>query len=130
MRNTLFGPQPKITLLDDDALCSFARHFQKKPERFLIIDVRDRNEQQERIAGSLNLPREEIANWSFSEKDRNKTVVIHCKSGRRTAFPETIAAILSLGFKAVYSMAGGIEQWKRLGFDVESSSKKLELSPR
>jgi rhodanese-related sulfurtransferase len=42
---------------------------------------------------------------------KNRTVLIYCKSGRRSA--ETLAMMKSLGFKSAYNMLGGFDAWSK-----------------
>jgi rhodanese-related sulfurtransferase len=108
-----------VKLLNDTDVAALIKRFNKHPDQYVIIDVRDRDEYDaEHIAGSCNIPRNELEQWQFSENDKHKIAVMHCKSGRRTAFPETIEGILSRNFKETYSMEGGIDQWKRLGGEL------------
>lgn len=48
--------------------------------------------------------------------DRNKTYLVYCRSGNRSA---SASAILEeLGFKDVYNMTGGIQDWEDQGLPV------------
>ena len=78
----------------------------------VVIDVRTREEfAGGRIPGALLLPYDEIdakrASRIIPAKD--STVIVYCRSGRRSAIAaETLA---SLGYTSVWDL-GGIHQWK------------------
>lgn len=42
---------------------------------------------------------------------KDKTVLIYCKSGRRSA--ETLAMMKALGFSSAYNMLGGFDAWSK-----------------
>lgn len=42
---------------------------------------------------------------------KDRTLLIYCKSGRRSA--ETLAMMKSLGFKSAYNMLGGFDAWSK-----------------
>jgi len=59
----------------------------------------------------------------FKEKvkrlDKNKPVYLYCKSGMRS---DKAAKILKeMGFKEIYTMKGGIDLWKKKGFELDKS---------
>lgn len=105
----------KIQYLDDVGLKSrFSDGVSN--DNTVIIDVRAPSEAMvERIAGSVNIPLDEIPQCDKSQF-ADKTLVFHCKGGVRTrnnqALLEQFASLES------YSMDGGIEQWKNCGFKV------------
>ena len=46
--------------------------------------------------------------------DRNKPVIVHCRSGGRST--ESLEIFQELGFKNVYHLDGGIMAWEKAGF--------------
>jgi adenylyltransferase/sulfurtransferase len=123
------GPSPTVTsLIDYEGFCGVPAHdrseappreksaveiaaMRARGEAFLLLDVREPGEfAKARIEGAQLLPlgeiearAEELAKW------RDGTVVVHCKTGRRSA--KACAMLAALGFRDVWNLAGGIEAW-------------------
>lgn len=82
----------------------------------LLLDVRTPAEFAERhVEGAVNIPVEEIAaRVSEVEKlaggDKNKPIVVYCKSGRRAA--QAKKALMEAGFLQVTNL-GGLSDWDR-----------------
>jgi adenylyltransferase/sulfurtransferase len=75
----------------------------------LILDVRNPEEIDIcRIAGSTVVPLPDLAN-RLSELDPNRPMVVHCKSGVRSA--KAIALLKSAGFSKLRNLKGGILAW-------------------
>jgi len=75
----------------------------------LLLDVRTKEEYDSgHIAGSVLMPFDAIK-VSFVEADRNRPIVVYCRSGRRSSIAaETLA---EMGYTDV-SDFGGIDNWK------------------
>jgi adenylyltransferase/sulfurtransferase len=124
------GPAPTVTsLIDYEGFCGVPAHdrgeaalpreksatevavMRARGETFLLLDVREPDEfEKAHIDGARLLPlgdlearAEELDRW------REGTVVVHCKSGRRSA--KACATLAALGFRDVWNLAGGIEAW-------------------
>lgn len=87
---------------------------------FVLLDVRRPEEyNQEHIKGAVNI---NFLSSEFKEKishlDKNKTYLLYCRSGHRSSL--ALNVFLNLGFKKVYSVKGGIIQWKNKGFPTTS----------
>ena len=85
----------------------------------VILDVRTPHEyQMGHLAGSFNL---DINAPDFSERikalDRNKTYLVHCASGVRSA--RACGKLAQLDFPKLYNLAGGIKAWIKAGQPVE-----------
>ena len=83
---------------------------------FTILDVRTPGEFADgRIPGAVNI---DYYNESFGDMlgilDRNRTFLIHCRSGARSGF--ALELMKELEFREVYNMLGGIIEWKEEGF--------------
>ena len=80
-------------------------------ENFVLLDVRTQEEfDAGHIAGAILLPYDEInlkAATVLPEKE--KEIVLYCRSGRRSAIAKK--ALLELGYKDVEDF-GGINRWK------------------
>ena len=95
----------------------------------IIIDVREPNEHLKwRIAGSMSVPRgilepavdlenpnrnKELANA------RNENIVLYCSTGGRSALATDV--LQTMGFTNVKSLAGGLTNWRNMGFHTEQS---------
>ena len=89
----LFGFGPKV---------DFA---QLLKEGAIIVDVRSKGEyQQGHIKGSLNIAVDTLRNNLSKLKDKNKTVITCCASGRRSASAKSI--LISNGYANVYNGGG------------------------
>lgn len=81
---------------------------------FVLIDVREPNEFEiNRIPGSVLIPKGDFLNGSALEKlppvDSGKQVVMHCKSGVRSA--ETLAIVKGAGYDDAVHVGGGVVAW-------------------
>jgi adenylyltransferase/sulfurtransferase len=85
-------------------------------ERPFVLDVRNPEEIAIcRIAGSTVIPLPELPN-RLSELDRNVAMIVHCKSGVRSA--KAIALLHEAGFSRLRNLTGGILGWIK---DVDPS---------
>ncbi|TCO58656.1 adenylyltransferase/sulfurtransferase MoeZ [Actinocrispum wychmicini] len=128
---------PKITeLIDYDAFCGVvsdeaqqaaagstitARQLKEKFDRgdtFALIDVREPHEFEiVRIPGSVLIPKDRILSGeAFAELPQDKPIVLHCKSGARSA--EALAALHKAGFADAVHVGNGVLGWAR---DVDPS---------
>jgi molybdopterin/thiamine biosynthesis adenylyltransferase/rhodanese-related sulfurtransferase len=78
-------------------------------ERLFILDVRNPNEYQIcRLPGSTLLPLPELGQ-RFSEVPRDREVVVHCKSGMRSA--KAVQFLREQGYTKLKDLTGGILAW-------------------
>jgi sulfur-carrier protein adenylyltransferase/sulfurtransferase len=78
-------------------------------DRPLILDVRNPEEIAIcRIAGSTVIPLPELST-RMGELDRSRVIVVHCKSGVRSA--KAIAQLQAAGFSHLLNLEGGILAW-------------------
>ncbi|CAM2918462.1 rhodanese [Mycobacterium intermedium] len=91
----------------------------------LVVDVRDAPEVQQsgKVAGAVHVPRgmlEFRADPSVPSHDpqfdKNKTVIVYCASGGRSALAGQ--ALKELGYNEVYNL-GGFKDWADSGGAVE-----------
>lgn len=85
---------------------------------FMIIDVRTAEEYAGGyIEGALNI---DFSSGDFTTQldklDRDKTYLIYCRSGKRSASARDIMA--EQGFLSIYNMSGGIVEWEAKGLPV------------
>ncbi|GAA1333847.1 adenylyltransferase/sulfurtransferase MoeZ [Saccharothrix algeriensis] len=123
---------PKITeLIDYEAFCGVVsddaqqaaagntitplelKQKQDAGEDFLLVDVREPHEFEiVRIPGSVLIPKDRILSGeAFADLPQDKQVVLHCKSGARSA--EALAALHRAGFKDAVHVGGGVLAWAR-----------------
>jgi sulfur-carrier protein adenylyltransferase/sulfurtransferase len=81
---------------------------------FVLVDVREPNEYEiNQIPGSVLIPKGDFLNGSALEQlpsvDSGKQVVMHCKSGVRSA--ETLAIVKSAGYDDAVHVGGGVVAW-------------------
>jgi rhodanese-related sulfurtransferase len=77
---------------------------------FMILDVRDPWEFEERNLGGHLIPIKELPN-RLQELDKNKQIIVHCQMGGRSS--RATAYLLEQGFKNVFNLRGGIQAWAR-----------------
>ena len=75
-----------------------------------LIDVREDYERDVSNIGGDHIPMGEIMNKT-EEVDRNKEVVVYCRSGGRSgAIVQQLGSIL--GADNIYNLKGGMQGWK------------------
>ena len=80
-------------------------------ENFVLLDVRTQEEfDAGHIASAILLPYDEIALKAVTVlPDKEKEIVLYCRSGRRSAIAKK--ALVELGYKDVEDF-GGVNRWK------------------
>lgn len=83
----------------------------KKPDEIFLVDVREKNEYEiVNIPGAELIPKGEFLNGRALEQlPQDKRVVLHCKSGVRSA--EALAAVKAAGFSDAVHVGGGVLAW-------------------
>jgi adenylyltransferase/sulfurtransferase len=122
------GESPTVTeLVDYDGFCGLPRTGAEEPvpersavevaamrargDRFLLLDVREPAEHERaRIEGARLVPLGQLeARLGELTPWKDGTVVVHCKSGARSA--RACRLLHRHGFGDVWSLAGGIQAW-------------------
>ena len=122
------GEQPTVTeLIDYDGFCGVVRAaeepavreksavdvaaMQARGEPFLLLDVREPAEwEAARIEGARLVPLGELAvRVGELAAWRQKRVVVHCRSGARSA--KAAKLLQEQGFDDVWNLTGGIQAW-------------------
>ena len=86
-----------------------------------LVDVREPVEHaEEHIRQATLIPLGELEKRA-SELNRDQTVVVHCRSGKRGA--QAVEKLRSLGFKEVQNLEGGILAWKEKGLPVATAAR-------
>ncbi|MBM4111863.1 MAG: rhodanese-like domain-containing protein [Phycisphaerae bacterium] len=95
-----------------------------------LVDVREADEHaRERIPGSTLRPLSRFAAAELVADARSGiTVVLHCRSGRRSA--DAVRTLIAAGAPPdrVRSLTGGIEAWKSKGLPVELDTRVSRIS--
>lgn len=87
-------------------------------EDVVLLDVRTPQEHlQLRIPNSILLPLDELR-YAFKELSKDKTYIVYCRSGERSAFATYF--LRHMGYQA-YNLAGGIIIWP---YEKESGPPK------
>jgi adenylyltransferase/sulfurtransferase len=126
----LCGENPQIrTLVDYDELCGVAcgtdapapagaevtpaelKEWRDSGRPLQLLDVREPHEAAIcRIEGAVLIPLGFLPD-RLSEVDRTRTVVVHCRSGLRSA--RAVALLREAGIARAYNLTGGILAWAR-----------------
>jgi rhodanese-related sulfurtransferase len=98
-------PQEAFTLIQNN----------KNNPDFVIIDVRTAEEFAEgHIENAINIDyHSETFREELNKLDKNKTYLVYCASGGRSA--AALDIMQELGFREAYNMLGGINQWTAEG---------------
>jgi sulfur-carrier protein adenylyltransferase/sulfurtransferase len=76
-----------------------------------LIDVREINEWEfARISSARLVPLATLPS-AFSSIDPERDVIVHCKSGARSA--RAVKQLRSAGFRRVWNLSGGIQRWSQ-----------------
>ncbi|MCD9154736.1 adenylyltransferase/sulfurtransferase MoeZ [Aeromicrobium duanguangcaii] len=78
---------------------------------FVLVDVREPNEYEiNKIPGSVLIPKGEVlAGKAFDRLPQDKQIVLHCKSGVRSA--EALAVLKGAGYSDAVHVGGGVVAW-------------------
>jgi glyoxylase-like metal-dependent hydrolase (beta-lactamase superfamily II) len=86
----------------------------------VVIDVRtEREHAAKKIEGSVNLPLSRLAG-SASSLDRDRSYVVHCAGGYRSAIAASI--LQREGFPGIAELAGGVAAWQAAKMPLESAA--------
>ncbi len=132
--NPISGEQPTITaLIDYDQFCGVPpqadvavlasisvqelNRWRQEGRRFQLIDVREPDEYAAGNLGGLSIPLSELAS-RVGEVDLGQPVVVHCRSGKRSALAIRQLLDLNPDSKDLWNLEGGILAWEA-DFGVE-----------
>jgi len=95
------------------------RHRLEAGERFHLVDVREDHEwDQGRIVGATHVGRGVLErDIEGILPDRDAEIVLYCGGGYRSALAAD--ALQQMGYRRVWSMAGGWRRWCELGYPRE-----------
>lgn len=92
-------------------LASMLKEREEGSRDFVLVDVREPNEYEiNKIPGSVLIPKGEFLNGNaFDQLSQDKQVVLHCKSGVRSA--EALAVLKGAGYADAVHVGGGVVAW-------------------
>ena len=94
----------------------------------IIVDVREPDEHaRERIAGAKSVPLSSLTAARIAALG-SKSVVVHCKSGRRSADAAMRCAELTSRGISVANLRGGIDAWKAQGLPTVVDTMRPRMS--
>ncbi len=83
----------------------------------VLLDVREANEYEfENVPGALLLPLSFLDAETFPPITGNKVIVM-CAIGKRGAAAQKLLA--DAGIDNLYNLAGGMDSWKKAGFETQ-----------
>ena len=105
----------KVTNLN---VTDFAKKISDKS--VVVLDVRTPGEfQSEHLENAINVDYEgSNFEGEVQKLDKSKTYAVYCRSGRRSGLATEIMA--KDGFKSIFNLDGGIENWQAAGNKVVS----------
>ncbi|WP_166425199.1 rhodanese-like domain-containing protein [Paraglaciecola sp. 20A4] len=105
--------------------------YAKTPEKYpILVDVREADECQSGILpGALVIPRglleAKLSGLAVCENKADPTawlaqqnILLYCRSGGRSAL--AAESLLHMGFKQVFSLAGGTLRWRELDYKLSN----------
>ncbi len=120
---------PSTTALFQEATPAQVRQWLRTGEA-VLIDVREPDEfAREHIAGATLLPLSRFdPARALSTAKPGQRIVMQCKSGRRSADACRLAAPLATSGTPIFTLAGGIEAWKKDNLPVQLNTKVSGIS--
>jgi rhodanese-related sulfurtransferase len=95
----------------------------------LLIDVREPFEiKKKMIPGAVNIPSKGGTDAAADTIDKETSLYLYCVSGFRSK--RVAISFYDKGFRKLYSLDGGITEWKEKGFPVTRKGKKIASSSR
>jgi len=97
---------PQITVQE------FAELLAEEKDHIAVLDVRERGEVEAgAMDNSIRIPLGQVEDRA-GELDRNKLLVVHCKSGYRSSIATSI--LRRAGFRDIANLTGGFDAWKTM----------------
>lgn len=91
---------------------------QENPDLY-VINVLDKDQYEDcRIAGSINVPFEEVEAFA-KDLDRKSEIVVYCANYSCTASSAAAQKLKEMGFENVWAYEGGTTEWYQMGLKAE-----------
>lgn len=98
----------------------------ERDESLLLINVLDPDAfEKQHVPGSHNIPQSRTDFVSQVQEVAGRgdgPIVVYCASTDCTASPTAARKLTEAGFSDVADFEGGMAEWKRLGFDIETGA--------
>lgn len=95
---------PEISVKELEALLA-------SKEKLFILDVREENEYNAANIGGVLIPLMELPQrLSLLEPHKEKPIVVHCRSGARSA--KAVEYLRAFGFEHAQNLRGGLLAWR------------------
>ncbi len=92
---------------------------EKRDEDLYVINVLDKESYEDcRIAGSINVPFDEVENFA-KNLNRKSEVVVYCANYMCSASMSAAQKLKEMGFENVWAYEGGTAEWYQLGLKAE-----------
>ncbi|HEX2978221.1 MAG TPA: rhodanese-like domain-containing protein [Candidatus Babeliales bacterium] len=103
-------------------------HHEHKPS-LVVVNVLDKQYYDDaHIAGSINVPLEELENYVQKNLGKDTEIVIYCGNYKCLASSEGAKMLTDLGYNHVWAYEGGTAEWKQLGFPINGAGKEVYLN--
>jgi hydroxyacylglutathione hydrolase len=97
--------------VEKEPVQTIAPEMLRDTEEVFVLDVREKGEYEaSHIPGATQLHGGRVM-WHFEELPRDKTIVIHCQTGSRSAV--VASALRATGFGDVVELEGSYEGWEK-----------------
>lgn len=97
---------------------------QRGQQSFILVDARSADDYAEaHLPGAINIPHRSINAATVASLSRDKVIITYCWGPACNASTKAAAKFAALGF-SVKEMIGGIEYWRKEGFEVETSRER------
>ncbi len=93
-----------------------AKELIEKENDVFILDVRTKDEYNEVHIKDANLIPIQELEQNIDKIPKDKKIVVHCASGKRSA--KACEILKDKGLKELYNMEGGIKKWQGEGYPV------------
>jgi adenylyltransferase/sulfurtransferase len=105
--------EASAAVVDSTITAAELKEWQDAGKDFVLVDVREPAEYDiVRIPGSVLIPKGDILSGeALSRLPQDKQVVLHCKSGVRSA--EALASLKAAGFRDAVHVQGGVLSWAK-----------------
>jgi rhodanese-related sulfurtransferase len=95
-------------------------------EKIVVVDARSpQSYQHEHIPGAVNIPHRTMSAVSTGNLDRETLYVVYCDGIGCNASTKGALNLSKLGFR-VKELIGGLDWWKRDGYQTEGSLVSIE----
>lgn len=112
--NIIAGYEGKLDMISATDLLA-------KRTQYVVLDVRSKEEfANGHISGAINIPHNEVINQLARLQKLDKTIVVHCRSGRRALTAEQ--ALLDAHFTNLRHLEGDMKGWLAQKLPIVESS--------